>query len=215
MLATHSNGANRASTVRARSVLLAVVALAASLIGPARGQRVEYCSGDGQSAVIFLSDDTGTFSDGAVDTGMGVYKPHTDCKWVIKPVINEQVPLSVALLFLTNLFVCFSCKTTAHALMGAATISPGPSFAARPNKPPRRPSLRVPQHRGWIRLFNGEITGTKATLGLSDFRIVIDARHSLNRRYTKRMRPANYWGSSQAAHYRQVSSHKSTRCSSG
>ena len=74
-----------------RNSLLLTAIIVGCLLGPGRSQRIRYCAGDGQAAVIFRTDNTGTITDGAVDTGMGVYKPHTDCKWVIKPIINEQV----------------------------------------------------------------------------------------------------------------------------
>ena len=55
---------------------------AAPASAPSRG----YCSG-----VKFLSENAGVITDGAIDTGMGVYHANTDCKWVIKPAINEVV----------------------------------------------------------------------------------------------------------------------------
>ena len=99
-------------TNRASRALLAMMALAVSLIGPARGQRIKYCSADGQAAVIFLSDNAGTFTDGAVDTGMGVYKPYTDCKWVIKPVINEQARPFVEPAPFPKPFLCLQLQDT-------------------------------------------------------------------------------------------------------
>ena len=68
-----------------RTTLCVVFAFFFPLLG--EGALVKYCSG-----VKFLSDDQGVITDGAVDTGMGVYRENTDCKWVIKPNINDQVP---------------------------------------------------------------------------------------------------------------------------
>ena len=50
---------------------------------------IQYCA-DIDGGVQFISDDVGSFSDGAVDTGMGIYKENSNCKWIIKPTINEQ-----------------------------------------------------------------------------------------------------------------------------
>jgi len=55
-------------------------------------QRIRYCDmvNSGEATVTFLSDNEGTFTDGAVDTGMGVYMKNSMCKWVLKPSINEE-----------------------------------------------------------------------------------------------------------------------------
>ena len=82
-------------------VLLAMGITLSVVEGAAGNGRATYCSGDGTTAVTFVSENEGEITDGAVDTGMGVYRHSTDCKWVIKPVINENVS-------------CFDLPTTAQ-----------------------------------------------------------------------------------------------------
>jgi hypothetical protein len=49
---------------------------------------IQYCA-DVDGGVQFINDNTGSFSDGAVDTGMGIYKENSNCKWIIKPTSND------------------------------------------------------------------------------------------------------------------------------
>ena len=76
---------------RVRNILAFAAIIFAACISKTVGQRAQYCSGNGETAVIFLSDNEGKITDGAVDTGMGVYRALTDCKWVLQPISNEAV----------------------------------------------------------------------------------------------------------------------------
>jgi len=67
------------------TLFMLIWALSPASAAPVVAVQDGYCRG-----VRFISENEGTITDGAVDTGMGVYHSNTDCKWVIKPTINEE-----------------------------------------------------------------------------------------------------------------------------